>query len=80
MEKLDIENLSLQDAVEKINELVDFSNLIIDWRIEEIEKDLNEIMYGKRITNEMKIQDMRFRAKQTEIIKHFLEDDKNGKT
>lgn len=59
IEKIDLENVSLEVVAKKINEIIPALNILIEWRIRELEKDWNEITYGKRITNEQKIADIK---------------------
>lgn len=62
IEKIDLENVSLEVVAKKINEIIPGINIVLEWRREELEKDLNQITYGKRITNEQKIADMKIMA------------------
>lgn len=79
MEKININHLELKDVAEKLNELVDFANEIIKWRIEELEKDINLITYGARITDKQKLEDMQFRANQQDCLSKIMKEYCNGK-
>ena len=63
MDKLDVENVSLQAIAQKVNKIVDALNFDNQWHFEELEKQRNEMTYGKYISNEDAIKDMKSRIK-----------------
>lgn len=65
MEKIDFENVSLKCVAEKINEIVDTLNGIQEERIAELEKRINLIKYGKYMTDEDVMYDMKRQCELT---------------
>lgn len=59
MEKIDISGASLESVVAKVNEIVDFINQSVEEKIAELKKERNLITYGKYMTDEEVLSDMK---------------------
>lgn len=60
MDKINREDATLEKLVLKINEIVDCLNAINELEIVRLKRELNEILYGRFMTDEEVIIDMKF--------------------
>lgn len=69
MEKIDINGASLESVVSKVNEIVDFINQSAEEKIAELKKERNLITYGKYMTDEEVLSDMKSQLRLYEMEK-----------
>lgn len=69
MGKIDINGVTLEKVVEKINEIVDFINQSAEEKIAKLKKERNLITYGKYMTDEEVLSDMKSQLRLYELEK-----------